>query len=191
VSSPHTFWPKSVLCSSNSDPISQILSLAMFECPQCGVTRSGKNWSPSQKAYRSVVVKTINVHHNCCKQCSPAYYIALGSTTTAAGSARDCPPPPPPTNQQPPTTGKRPPPSHPPPTSAKGYPITTTNYQIDRYAEVVEVAGFNEALRRMRAALPVGFWKTFHDNVGWYGQLERSRLFIIRVKKLWPGYDTG
>jgi hypothetical protein len=149
----------------------------MFLCPQCDVTRSGKNWSPSQKAYRRVVVQTINVHHNCCKQCSPTYYIALGSTSTAADSARNRPPPPPP--------------SHPSPTSAKGYPIPTTNHRFDGYAEVVEVADFNEALRRIRAALPVGFWKTFHDNVCWYGQLERSRLFIGRLKKLWPGYDSG
>lgn len=64
-------------------------------------------------------------------------------------------------------------------------------YPITRYAGVVTEVGFNEALRRIRAALPIGFWVRFHDNVAWYGQEVRTRSLIIRLKQMWPDYNTG
>ena len=64
-------------------------------------------------------------------------------------------------------------------------------YPITRYAEVVTDSCFNEALRRIRLALPVGFWVRFHGNTGWYGQEERNRSLIKRLKQMWPDYNTG
>ena len=64
-------------------------------------------------------------------------------------------------------------------------------YPTTRYAGVVTEVGFNKACRRIRAAFPIGFWVRFHDNVTWYGQEERTRSLIIRLKQMWPGHDSG
>ena len=62
---------------------------------------------------------------------------------------------------------------------------------ITRYAGVVTVAGFSEALWRIRAALPVGFWVKFHGNVVWYGQEESTYSLLRRLKQMWPDYNNG
>jgi hypothetical protein len=151
-------------------------------CPQCGLTgSSGKHnkntiWSPSQRFFGKVHVETVNVHHNCCKKCSTSYYVA--------------PDHPPPTRPPlPPTTTTNNQPQPPPTTSHHHQPPIM--YPITRYAEVVTDSCFNEALRRIRLALPVGFWVRFHGNTGWYGQEERNRSLIKRLKQMWPDYNTG
>ena len=55
----------------------QVVALAS----RAGVAESFSN---SQRAFQTVVLKTINVHHNCCNRCAPSYYI-----DDAAPQARD------------------------------------------------------------------------------------------------------
>jgi hypothetical protein len=185
--------------------------MEQLTCPQCGLIASSgnksKNWSPSQKAFKSVVVKTVNVHHNCCRQCSPSYYIAPatreheqppswrheheretqrerehehgGPPTTANGGQPPVLPPPPPGYPRP---------AQPPP------PTTTTGSFFSRrpptlYAEVVTVEVFEDALRNLRAALPVRFWEKFHANTTWFGGVERTRSLIADLKQ-WSGYTS-
>ena len=49
-------------------------------------------FSKSQRAFKTVVLETINVHHNCCNQCSPDYYIDDSAPQYHIGQARQAQP---------------------------------------------------------------------------------------------------
>ena len=56
-------------------------SAAVLTCPKCkrrgpsGVNNNRSIFSPSQRTFKRVVVHTVNVRQNCCKVCSPWYFV--------------------------------------------------------------------------------------------------------------------
>ena len=72
-------------------------------CPQCGeqgpsgIHNRRGIFSPSQRVYKQVVLKTGNVNQNCCKKCNADYYLAEPSNQAYAPSPR----PPMPNTSQP------------------------------------------------------------------------------------------
>ena len=143
-------------------------------------------FSKSQRAHRKVELKEelgkCNVNHNCCKDCNKEYFIP--PDCHAQNNARATPTPPSTCPPSPPM-----PASHQsPPQEGNPWEMLAAQSQgVYAYgkAPVVTDAMFLKAHQVCVDEIPVSFWDTFHDNVTYHAQSEKSRALFKIIQSAW------